>query len=196
MRLRSLSEAECYARCATGADTTEQVSQARLLPRPVRMTTVRGEDLRLLFERASRRARDGGRVTRTCRTWAAHRRPPVAAGRRPVAPLPSSWFCTATWTQSVPRCRPPAQHSEPAFPTSSRPGLACIFCGINPGRVSAAAAAHFANPRNDFWRLLHDAGFTPRLYEPHEQFGLSDLGFGRDERRVPDDAGLGRPSPW
>jgi double-stranded uracil-DNA glycosylase len=65
-----------------------------------------------------------------------------------------------------------------AIPDVVGPGLACIFCGINPGRVSAAAAAHFANPRNDFWRLLHDAGFTPRLYEPHEQFGLLDLGFG------------------
>jgi TDG/mug DNA glycosylase family protein len=53
-----------------------------------------------------------------------------------------------------------------------------VFCGINPGRVSAAAAAHFANPRNDFWRLLHAAGFTPRLYEPSEQFDLIELGYG------------------
>ncbi|HEY3183051.1 MAG TPA: NUDIX domain-containing protein [Gaiellaceae bacterium] len=58
------------------------------------------------------------------------------------------------------------------------PGLTCVFCGINPGRVSAAAAAHFANPRNDFWRLLHDGGFTPRLYEPSEQFDLIELGYG------------------
>ena len=52
------------------------------------------------------------------------------------------------------------------------PGLDVVFCGINPGRVSAAAGAHFANPRNDFWRLLHDAGFTPRLLRPDEQFEL------------------------
>ncbi len=58
------------------------------------------------------------------------------------------------------------------------PGLDCVFCGINPGRVSAAAAAHFANPRNDFWRLLHDAGFTPRLFDPQEQFDLTGLGYG------------------
>src|SRR5438093_714202 len=58
------------------------------------------------------------------------------------------------------------------------PGLDAVFCGINPGRVSAAAGAHFANPRNDFWRLLHDAGFTPRLLAPHEQFDLLDLGYG------------------
>jgi TDG/mug DNA glycosylase family protein len=44
--------------------------------------------------------------------------------------------------------------------------------------VSAAAAAHFANPRNDFWRLLHDAGFTPRLYAPAEQVELPALGYG------------------
>src|SRR6266542_4871293 len=57
-------------------------------------------------------------------------------------------------------------------------GLRVVFCGINPGRVSAAAGAHFANPRNDFWRLLHAAGFTPRLLEPSEQFGLLDYGLG------------------
>jgi double-stranded uracil-DNA glycosylase len=58
------------------------------------------------------------------------------------------------------------------------PGLAVVFCGINPGRASAAAGAHFANPRNDFWRLLHSAGFTPRLYRPDEQFELLELGIG------------------
>jgi double-stranded uracil-DNA glycosylase len=53
-----------------------------------------------------------------------------------------------------------------------------VFCGINPGRVSAAAGAHFANPRNDFWRLLHEAGFTPRLLDPQEQRELLGLGIG------------------
>jgi len=53
-----------------------------------------------------------------------------------------------------------------------------VFCGINPGRVSAAAHAHFANPRNDFWRLLHAAGFTSRLYEPAEQFEILKEGIG------------------
>ncbi len=53
-----------------------------------------------------------------------------------------------------------------------------VFCGINPGRVSAEAHAHFANPRNDFWRLLHAARFTSRLYEPAEQFELLNEGIG------------------
>ena len=58
------------------------------------------------------------------------------------------------------------------------PDLRVIFCGINPGRASAAARAHFANPRNDFWRLLHDAGFTPRQLAPYEQLRLLDFGCG------------------
>jgi TDG/mug DNA glycosylase family protein len=58
------------------------------------------------------------------------------------------------------------------------PHLRVLFCGINPGRVSAAARAHFANPRNDFWRLLHAARFTPRLLEPAQQFELLQYGIG------------------
>ncbi len=49
MRLRSLSEAECYARCY-GAQQSEQFSQVRLIPKPVPRATIRGEDLRVLFE--------------------------------------------------------------------------------------------------------------------------------------------------
>jgi TDG/mug DNA glycosylase family protein len=58
------------------------------------------------------------------------------------------------------------------------PDLRVVFVGINPGRVSAAARAHFANPRNDFWRLLHAARLTSRLYEPYEQFALLEEGIG------------------
>jgi TDG/mug DNA glycosylase family protein len=53
-----------------------------------------------------------------------------------------------------------------------------VFCGINPGFHSDARAAHFANPRNDFWRLLHAAGFTPRLFDPAEQFEVLRYGVG------------------
>jgi TDG/mug DNA glycosylase family protein len=65
-----------------------------------------------------------------------------------------------------------------AVPDVLGPDLRVVFCGINPGRVSAAAGAHFANPRNDFWRLLHAAGFTSRLYEPHEQRDVLAEGIG------------------
>jgi double-stranded uracil-DNA glycosylase len=65
-----------------------------------------------------------------------------------------------------------------AVPDVLAPNLKVVFCGINPGFVSAAAGAHFANPRNDFWRLLADAGFTPRLLGPDEQFDAPKYGVG------------------
>jgi TDG/mug DNA glycosylase family protein len=67
---------------------------------------------------------------------------------------------------------------EGAVPDVLGAGIRVVFCGINPGRASAAAGAHFANPRNDFWRLLHGAGFTPRLFDPQEQLELLSLGIG------------------
>jgi TDG/mug DNA glycosylase family protein len=65
-----------------------------------------------------------------------------------------------------------------AVPDVLAPGLSVVFCGINPGRWSASAGAHFANPRNDFWRLLHDAGFTSRRLAPEEQHELASFGYG------------------
>jgi double-stranded uracil-DNA glycosylase len=82
-----------------------------------------------------------------------------------------------------------------AVPDVLGPGLSVVFCGINPGRRSAAAAAHFANPRNDFWRLLAEAGLTPRQLSPEEQWELLDLGFGLTnaaERTTPGSSDLRR----
>lgn len=75
-----------------------------------------------------------------------------------------------------PSSKPPSRPS--AVPDVLAHGLRVVFCGINPGHWSARAAAHFANPRNDFWRLLHDASFTPRLLAPEEQGQLLRLGLG------------------
>ena len=72
----------------------------------------------------------------------------------------------------------PSERAPSAVPDVLAPQLRCVFCGINPGRVSAASAAHFANPRNDFWRLLGDSGLTPRPLAPSEQFSLLELGLG------------------
>ena len=79
---------------------------------------------------------------------------------------------------SVIRHRVETATTPSAVPDVLGPGLDVVFCGINPGRVSDAEKAHFANPRNDFWRLLQDAGFTPRQLEPHEQFELLRSGIG------------------
>lgn len=58
------------------------------------------------------------------------------------------------------------------------PGLAVLFCGINPGLYSAATGHHFARPGNRFWPTLHAAGFTSRLLHPSEERELLALGYG------------------
>jgi double-stranded uracil-DNA glycosylase len=65
-----------------------------------------------------------------------------------------------------------------AVPDVLAPGVRVVLCGINPGHWSAREGAAFANPRNDFWRLLHAAGFTPRQLEPREQRELLRYGIG------------------
>jgi TDG/mug DNA glycosylase family protein len=68
--------------------------------------------------------------------------------------------------------------AQSAVPDVLAPGLDVVFCGINPGHRSAAAGAHFANPRNDFWRLLADAGLTPLRLDPREQNDMPRYGLG------------------
>ncbi len=58
------------------------------------------------------------------------------------------------------------------------PGLAVLFCGINPGLYTAAIGHHFGRPGNRFWPTLHGAGFTPRLFDPSEERELLPLGYG------------------
>ncbi|MHA6625899.1 G/U mismatch-specific DNA glycosylase [Pseudonocardia sichuanensis] len=64
------------------------------------------------------------------------------------------------------------------LPGTGDPPLRVLFCGINPGLVSAATGHHFARPGNRFWPALHGAGFTPRLLRPAEQGELCGLGLG------------------
>src|SRR5512134_1304728 len=58
------------------------------------------------------------------------------------------------------------------------PNLRVLFCGINPGLYSGATGHHFARPGNRFWRTLHEAGFTERLFAPAEQRLLLARGVG------------------
>lgn len=58
------------------------------------------------------------------------------------------------------------------------PGLDVLFCGINPGLMSAAVGHHFARPGNRFWKVLHASGFTTALLVPEQQHQLLDAGLG------------------
>ena len=64
------------------------------------------------------------------------------------------------------------------IPDILAPGLNVFFCGINPGLYSAAVGHHFARPGNRFWQALHEAGFTPRRFDPSEEQELLKLRLG------------------
>ncbi|GAA4868569.1 G/U mismatch-specific DNA glycosylase [Actinomycetospora straminea] len=64
------------------------------------------------------------------------------------------------------------------LPGPDDPPLRVLFCGINPGLLSALTGHHFARPGNRFWPALHASGFTPRLFAPSEQGLLPSLGLG------------------
>ncbi|MGV3466655.1 MAG: mismatch-specific DNA-glycosylase [Heyndrickxia sp.] len=56
--------------------------------------------------------------------------------------------------------------------------LNVIFVGFNPSIRSSETGHHFANPNNRFWKVLSEAGITPRKYLPEEDSTLLELGYG------------------
>ena len=64
------------------------------------------------------------------------------------------------------------------LPGPGDPPLGVLFCGINPGLVTALTGHHFGRPGNRFWPALHRSGFTPRQLRPDEQEQLLELGLG------------------
>ena len=66
----------------------------------------------------------------------------------------------------------------PPLPDYLASGLDIVFVGINPGEQSARAGHYYANPRNPFWLLLHQAGLTPRQLRPDEDHLLLTFGCG------------------
>lgn len=56
--------------------------------------------------------------------------------------------------------------------------LTAIFCGINPGLKSSEDGHHFSGRSNRFWKVLHEAGFTPHQIEAINDRSLLDFGYG------------------
>jgi double-stranded uracil-DNA glycosylase len=57
-------------------------------------------------------------------------------------------------------------------------GLDVIFCGINPALSAAAAGHHFVARSNRFWRVIHQAGFTPEEVRPEDDRTILQHGCG------------------
>lgn len=63
-------------------------------------------------------------------------------------------------------------------PDRIKENLTILFVGFNPSLRSSETGHHFANPNNRFWRILFEAGLTPRKFMPSEDDLLLELGFG------------------
>jgi TDG/mug DNA glycosylase family protein len=61
-----------------------------------------------------------------------------------------------------------------------QPNLRLVFCGTALGRTSAAVKAYYAHPRNLFWSVLDDVGFTAagRPLRPAEYRRVLEFGIG------------------
>ena len=56
--------------------------------------------------------------------------------------------------------------------------LDLLIVGFNPSLVSWSSGHHYANPVNNFYRLLFKAGLSPRLLKPEEDGLLPEFGIG------------------
>lgn len=68
-------------------------------------------------------------------------------------------------------------HLEP-IPDHLEKNLKILFVGFNPSIRSSQTGFHYANPNNRFWKILYEAGLTPRKMRPEENSRLLDFGFG------------------
>jgi TDG/mug DNA glycosylase family protein len=64
------------------------------------------------------------------------------------------------------------------IPDHLKEDLKILFVGFNPSIRSGEVGHHYANPNNRFWKILFEAGLTPRKYEATEDRGLLEIGFG------------------
>lgn len=64
------------------------------------------------------------------------------------------------------------------IPDHLKKGLKILFVGFNPSIRSGELGHHYANPNNRFWKILYEAGITPRKYEAAEDVKLLELGYG------------------
>jgi len=64
------------------------------------------------------------------------------------------------------------------LPDLLRPNLRLVFVGTAASTRSAELGHYYAHPGNRFWRALHEAGITPRRYQPSEFASLIKLGIG------------------
>ena len=103
----------------------------------------------------------------------------------------------ATRRQTRCHCEKPPPNA--ILPNMLIPGLSVVFCGTAPGRIFSAEPSLLHTCQNKFWRVLHEVGLTPRLFEPSDYARLLDgiaasptspsMCYGMDDRLPPQSLG-------
>lgn len=69
-------------------------------------------------------------------------------------------------------------YASDRLPDQLRLHLRLVFVGTAASTRSAELGHYYAHPGNRFWRAIHEAGITPRRYQPGEFASLIELGIG------------------
>jgi double-stranded uracil-DNA glycosylase len=80
------------------------------------------------------------------------------------------------------------------LPGPDDPPCSVLFCGINPGLVTAFTGHHFGRPGNRFWPALHLSGFTPGRLLPALGLGITNMvarATARADELTPDELRVG-----
>jgi TDG/mug DNA glycosylase family protein len=64
------------------------------------------------------------------------------------------------------------------LPDIIAPGLDVIFVGAAPSYYAAETGHYYAGPRNRFWQLIHQAGFTQHQLHETEDWKVLEYGIG------------------
>jgi TDG/mug DNA glycosylase family protein len=70
------------------------------------------------------------------------------------------------------------EHDRHGLGDRLAPGLAVVFVGFNPSLPAWRTGHYYANPANQFYRLLHVSGLTPCRLRPEEDTELPRYGIG------------------
>lgn len=71
-----------------------------------------------------------------------------------------------------------ADSAPERLPDQLQECLRLVFVGTAASKRSAADGHYYAHPGNRFWGTIHEAGITPRRYQPSEFSALLELGIG------------------
>ncbi|KAG5461978.1 MAG: uracil-DNA glycosylase-like protein [Olpidium bornovanus] len=108
---------------------------------------------------------------------------PSAPAAVPLSPPPLP--ASAKNARKRPRYASPSEYArlEPVADCVA-PDMDVLFCGYNPGVVSAERGHHFAGPTNAFWPALSQSGERPGASSSVESSSpLTDVGKGNPYRR-------------